>query len=139
MSACSRPAKSPPCGASVASRNGIMMISHYLHLLEHEGEQFGRRMIIRGSLERLVPVLMTALVAALAKDAPGKEILYPVATVILGALLSSTFLDIIVTPVVFWLLGQKVLAQYRRGCSDASLDAQTSTSAPNCNSLPPAG
>ena len=62
---------------------------------------------------------MTALVAALAlvpltlaKDAPGKEILYPVATVILGGLLSSTFLDIIVTPVVFWLVGEKALAQY---------------------------
>jgi HME family heavy-metal exporter len=115
----------------IASRNGIMMISHYLHLLEHEGEQFGKAMIIRGSLERLVPVLMTALVAALAlvpltlaKDAPGKEILYPVATVILGGLLSSTFLDLIVTPVVFWLFGEKALAQYRRGHGDVSLDAQ---------------
>ena len=87
-------------------------------------------MIIRGSLERLVPVLMTALVAALAlvpltlsKDAPGKEILYPVATVILGGLLSSTFLDIIVTPVVFWLFGEKALAQYQRGHNEVSLDA----------------
>lgn len=114
----------------IASRNGIMMISHYLHLVEHEGEQFGKAMIIRGSLERLVPVLMTALVAALAlvpltltKDAPGKEILYPVATVILGGLLSSTFLDIIVTPVAFWLFGEKALTQYQRGHSDVSLDA----------------
>jgi len=114
----------------IASRNGIMMISHYLHLVEHEGEQFGQEMIIRGSLERLVPVLMTALVAALAlvpltlaKDAPGKEILYPVATVILGGLLSSTFLDIIVTPVVFWLFGERALAQYRRGHGEVSLDS----------------
>ncbi|SHJ04561.1 heavy-metal exporter, HME family [Hymenobacter daecheongensis DSM 21074] len=113
----------------IASRNGIMMISHYIHLVEHEGEKFGPAMIIRGSLERLVPVLMTALVAALAlvpltlaKDAPGKEILYPVATVILGGLLSSTFLDIIVTPVAFWLLGEKALAQYRRGHHEVSLD-----------------
>lgn len=103
----------------IASRNGIMMISHYIHLVEHEGEQFNRQMIIRGSLERLVPVLMTALVAALAlipltlsKDAPGKEILYPVATVILGGLLSSTLLDIIVTPVVFHLYGEKALKKY---------------------------
>ena len=101
----------------IASRNGIMIISHYIHLVEHEGEQFGKEMIIRGSLERLVPVLITALVAALvlisltlSKNAPGKEILYPVAIVILGGLLSSTFLDIIVTPVVFWLFGGKTLA-----------------------------
>ncbi|NVO86279.1 efflux RND transporter permease subunit [Hymenobacter terrestris] len=114
----------------IASRNGIMMISHYIHLVEHEGEKFGIPMIIRGSLERLVPVLMTALVAALAlvpltlaKDAPGKEILYPVATVILGGLLSSTFLDIIVTPVVFWLVGEKALAQYFAARQEVGLDA----------------
>ena len=76
-------------------------------------------MIIRGSLERLVPVLMTALTAALAlipltlaKDAPGKEILYPVATVIIGGLISSTLLDMIVTPVVFHLFGEKALKKY---------------------------
>ncbi|HEX6913946.1 MAG TPA: efflux RND transporter permease subunit, partial [Chitinophagaceae bacterium] len=105
----------------IASRNGIMMISHYIHLVEHEGETFGDKMIIRGSQERLVPVLMTALVAALAlipltlhPSAPGKEILYPVATVILGGLVSSTFLDIIVTPVVFKRFGRKSLERYLR-------------------------
>ena len=98
----------------IASRNGIMMISHYIHLVEHEGEVFGDKMIIRGSQERLVPVLMTALVAALAlipltldATAPGKEILYPVATVILGGLISSTLLDMIVTPIVFKQFGKK--------------------------------
>jgi len=103
----------------IASRNGIMMISHYLHLVEKEGEEFGKKMIIRGSLERLVPVLMTALTAALAlipltwaKDAPGKEILYPVATVIIGGLVSSTLLDMVVTPVVFHLFGEKALKKY---------------------------
>jgi len=103
----------------IASRNGIMMISHYVHLVENEGERFDRKMIIRGSLERLVPVLMTALTAALAlipltlaKDAPGKEILYPVATVIIGGLVSSTLLDIIVTPVVFHLFGEKALKKH---------------------------
>ena len=103
----------------IASRNGIMMISHYIHLVQHEGEEFGDKMIIRGSLERLVPVLMTALVAALAlvpltmdASASGKEILYPVATVILGGLVSSTLLDMIVTPVVFKQFGKKALDKY---------------------------
>lgn len=100
------------CG--IASRNGIMMISHYLHLMEHEGETFSKHMVIRGSQERLVPVLMTALTAGLAliplvlsKGQPGKEILYPVALVIVGGLFSSTLLDIFVTPTVFYNWGRK--------------------------------
>ena len=98
----------------VAARNGIMMISHYLHLMRHEGEDFTPRMIIRGTLERLVPVLMTALAAGTAlipllwaAHEPGKEILYPVAVVIVGGLVSSTLLDLIVTPAVFLTFGRK--------------------------------
>lgn len=111
------------CG--IASRNGIMMISHYLHLMMEEGEEFGKEMIIRGTLERLIPVLMTALTAVLAlspllfaKGQPGKEILHPVAVVIVGGLLTSTLLDLLVTPAIFWLFGekasQKAIAKYQR-------------------------
>ena len=100
--------------AGISTRNGILKISHYINLVAHEGETFGKKMIIRGSLERLTPVLMTALVAAfaliplmLAGGDPGKEILHPVAVVIFGGLVSSTLLDTLLTPVMFYLWGEK--------------------------------
>jgi len=120
--------------AGIASRNTIMMISHYLHLMEHEGEKFSKEMIIRGSLERLVPVTMTALTAGLAlvplvlaAGEPGKEILYPVAVVILGGLLSSTFLDMAVTPAIFYRFGENASKEYlRRILAEKEENAQAS-------------
>ena len=102
----------------IATRNGILKVSHYINLCKFEGETFSQSMIIRGSLERLTPVLMTALTAALAltpllfaADAPGKEILHPVAVVIFGGLVSSTLLDSLLTPLMFWLFGERPLKQ----------------------------
>lgn len=100
--------------AGIASRNGILLLNHYLHLVKFEGETWSHSMIIRAGLERLAPVLMTALTAGiglvplvLAAGEPGKEILYPVATVILGGVISSTLLDFFVHPALFWLFGLK--------------------------------
>ncbi len=108
--------------AGISTRNGILKLSHYINLVAQEGERFGPAMVVRGSLERLTPVLMTALVAAfallplvLAANDPGKEILHPVAVVIFGGLISSTLLDTLVTPVMFLRWGeaplQKLLEQ----------------------------
>ena len=100
--------------AGISVRNGILKISHYLNLMQSEGESFSLAMIIRGSIERLSPVLMTALVTAFAlapllfeAERPGTEILHPVAVVIFSGLISSTLLDTFLTPVMFWLYGKK--------------------------------
>ena len=106
----------------IAARNGIMMLSHYLHLMKHEGEGFTRSMVERGTQERMVPVLMTALAAGialipfvLAGEQPGKEILHPVAVVIVGGLLSSTILDFLVTPLIFfWFAKNSALRALER-------------------------
>ncbi|KAB2849087.1 MAG: efflux RND transporter permease subunit [Hyphomicrobiaceae bacterium] len=102
----------------IAARNGILKISHYINLVVLEGESFGERMIVRGSLERLTPVLMTALSAGFAllplmigADAPGKEVLHPVAITIFGGLISSTLLDTFLTPILFLRYGAKPLGR----------------------------
>lgn len=101
----------------ISARNAILKISHYLNLAVHEGLPFGRELIVRGSLERLTPVLMTALSAALAlvpllvgAGEPGREILHPVAVTIFGGLVSATLLDTVLTPVLFYLFGARPLA-----------------------------
>jgi CzcA family heavy metal efflux pump len=93
----------------IAVRNGIIQFDHYRHLLREEGETFGMDLVVRGALERLVPVLMTALTSSLAviplmldAGAPGKEILYPLAVVIFSGLIGSTLLALILMPVYFW-------------------------------------
>lgn len=111
----------------VAARNGIMMISHYLHLMQHEGEGFTRGMVERGTLERMVPVLMTALSAGIALvplvlsgDQPGKEILHPVAVVIVGGLISSTLLEFLVRPLLFFHFAESAARQSLQRGSTAS-------------------
>lgn len=113
----------------ISLRNGIMMINHYIHLLKHEGETFSKRMIIRGSLERLVPVLMTSVCAALglipfalSKGVPGKEILQPMAEVMLAGLVSSTILDIVYTPAFFWRWCGPVVPKLLRARGEDFLD-----------------
>jgi len=103
----------------IASRNGILLMAHYLHLMKHEGEFFSAEMIERAGKERLAPVLMTALTAGiglvplvLAAGEPGKEILYPVATVILGGLVTSTALEFLVRPAIFYRFGRRAAEQY---------------------------
>ena len=100
--------------AGISVRNGILKVSHYINLMRMEGESFDHKMILRGSLERLSPVLMTALVTAFAlapllfeAERPGTEILNPVAVVIFSGLISSTLLDTFLTPAMFWLYGRK--------------------------------
>lgn len=98
----------------IVSRNGIMMISHYNHLMEVDGMPFSKEMIVQGSLERLAPVMMTAMTSFIglipllfgAGD-PGKEILHPLAVVLFGGMLFSTLLDQLVTPSLFWLVGER--------------------------------
>lgn len=105
--------------AGIAARNCILLVDHYLHLIKEEGLPFSRATILTAGKERLVPVLMTALTAgialvpiALTPDRPGRELVYPVATVILGGLVSSTLLDLLVTPGLFFMLGRKAAARH---------------------------
>ena len=100
--------------SGIAVRNGILLVTHYFHLMEEEGESFTDSMVLRGSLERLAPVLMTAITAVMGLlpivvggQKPGLEILYPVATVIVGGLVTSTFCEFLIHPGLFWRFSGK--------------------------------
>src|SRR5439155_17887047 len=117
--------------AGISTRNGILKISRYVNLAIHEGERFGPDLIIRGSLERLAPVLLTALSAGLAltplligAGEPGREILHPVAVTIFGGLVSSTSLDAVLTPTLFLTFGQKPLERLSEARTDALKPAE---------------
>jgi HME family heavy-metal exporter len=123
--------------AGITARNGILKISHYINLTLFEGEKFGRDLVVRGSLERLSPVLMTALAAGLAlvpllfgAGEPGREILHPVAVTIFGGLISATLIDTILTPLMFLTFGEKPLQRI----VEASMAEQPVAPAPSAPS-----
>jgi Cu/Ag efflux pump CusA len=125
----------------IAVRNGILLVTHYFHLMRQEGESFSERMILRGSLERLSPVLMTALTAGigllplvLAGHQPAREILYPVATVIVGGLITSTLCEFLIHPGLFWrFTGRDVggLLAQQDGTRELDADLSRSSGGPN--------
>ena len=104
----------------IATRNGIMLMTHYNHLMIEENVPFGRDLVIRGAMERLAPILMTALTAglgllplALSAGRPGRELEQPMAVVIIGGLLTSTFLNMVVLPTLFLKFGREVEPEQR--------------------------
>jgi HME family heavy-metal exporter len=104
----------------IAARNGILKISHVINLSIHERMEWGRALVTRGCLERMTPVLMTALAAGVAlapllidAASPGKEILHPVAVTIFGGLISATLLDAFVTPLLLLAFGRKAVERLR--------------------------
>lgn len=98
----------------IVSRNGIMLISHYLHLMKVDKMEWSQELVIKGSLERVIPVMMTALTASLALiplliagDATGKEFLNPLATVIFGWIIFSTLVELFIRPGIYYHFWKK--------------------------------
>ena len=121
----------------IATRNGVLMVSHYIHLMTEERRPWSKELIIQGSQERVAPVLMTAVTAGLgliplvlSKGEPGKEILYPVAVVILGGLITSTLLDFFVTPSVFYRFGKTAAERLAREHAEKHGERSPSPPAP---------
>ena len=119
----------------IAARNGILKISHAINLAVHEGQPFGPALIQRASLERLTPVLMTALAAGVAltpllidASSPGTEILHPVAVTIFGGLISATALDAFLTPILLLTFGRRPVERLKER-SRSELDSATPTTA----------
>jgi HME family heavy-metal exporter len=113
----------------VATRNSLLKVSHFINLHLHEGMPIGRALVLRGSAERLMPVLMTALAAGLAlgpllfaSDIAGTEILHPVAVAIFGGLISSTLLDTFTTPLLFLMFGERALTRVIAGNTQLAYD-----------------
>jgi HME family heavy-metal exporter len=113
----------------VAVRNSLLKVSHFINLHLHEGMPVDRALVLRGSAERLMPVLMTALSAGLAlvpllfaSEIAGTEILHPVAVAIFGGLISSTLLDTFTTPLLFQMFGERALTRVIAGNAQLAYD-----------------
>lgn len=122
----------------IAVRNKVLLLDHYLHLMIQEGEEFSEAMIRRAGQERIVPVLMTALTSGIAlmplvmtPGQPGRELLYPVASVIVGGLITTTLIDLLLTPGLFWRFGHKAsqlaVARSRAGSDLPQFEEETPT------------
>ncbi len=122
----------------IAARNGILKISHIINLSLHEAMPWGRELVTRGCLERMTPVLMTALAAGVAlvpllvdAASPGKEILHPVAVTIFGGLISATLLDAFVTPLLVLAFGRNAVERLHGLAETESKSADAPASTPS--------
>ncbi len=122
----------------IAARNGILKISHIINLSLHENMPWGRELVTRGCLERMTPVLMTALAAGVAlvpllvdAASPGKEILHPVAVTIFGGLISATLLDAFVTPLLVLGFSRNAVERLRALAETESKSADAPASTPS--------